>query len=304
MAKSRIKLSVVLAVFNEETNLKECLESVQEISDQIVIVDGGSTDKTLSIARSFDSKIIETDNPPIFHINKQKALDAASGEWILQLDADERVSKELASEIMKIVNGDEEAIDNHLVEPKKYELLVRHLKLLEARDGIVGKDGPIVAFYMPRKNYFLGKFLKYGGAYPDGTVRLVRRGKAHFALKDVHDQMIIDGGVSVLSHDLVHMADPTFSRYLKRSDRYTSLQAQEWFDNFKKIKVSKGTFAPGIGLFSIVKWVFVEPTKTFLLLYFRHKGFKDGFAGLVWAIYSGLHLRTSFVKYWEMRKSS
>jgi glycosyltransferase involved in cell wall biosynthesis len=295
-------LSVVLAVYNEESNLKECLDSVRDIADEIVIVDGGSSDKTVEIAESFGAKVIRTDNPPIFHINKQKALDAASCEWILQLDADERVSKELAKEIKKIVDGNAEAVDNHQVNPEQYELLMRHLSLLEARDGKIGNGGAIAAFYMPRRNYFLGKFLKFGGTYPDGTVRLVRKGRAHFALKDVHDQMIIDGGVSILSNDLIHMADPTFSRYLKRSDRYTTLQAEEWINNFKKVSGAKSNFAPGVGIFSIIKWIFIEPNKVFVSLYFRHKGMLDGMPGLVWAIYSSLHIRTSYIKYWEMKK--
>lgn len=303
MADKKIKLSVVLAVFNEEANLEECLESVKEIADEIVIVDGGSTDKTVDIAKSFKAKVIQTDNPPVFHINKQKALDAARGEWILQLDADERVSKELAKEILLVVNAEEEELDNHYVDPLKYDLLMRHLALLEARDGKIGtEEGPIVAFYLPRSNYFLGKFLKYGGTYPDGTVRLVRNGKAHFALKDVHDQMIIDGQVSVLSHDLIHMADPTFSRYLTRSNRYTSLQAEQWMEAYHKKEGAKEKSAPGTHIFSIFKWVFYQPFKTFNSIYFRHKGFKDGFAGFVWAMYSALHIRTSYIKYWEMRK--
>ena len=93
------RLSVVLAVYNEEGNLKDCLVSIKDVANEIVIVDGGSTDKTVEIAESFKAKIIETDNPPIFHINKQKALEAATYDWILQLDADERTSGKLNDEI-------------------------------------------------------------------------------------------------------------------------------------------------------------------------------------------------------------
>ena len=82
-----MRLSVVLAVFNEEDVLGKCLESVKGLADEIVIVDGGSTDKTVEIAKSFGAKVLVTDNPPVFHINKQKAVDRANGDWILQLDA-------------------------------------------------------------------------------------------------------------------------------------------------------------------------------------------------------------------------
>ena len=89
MAKKNIMLSVAIAVLNEEKNLDECLAAVTSFVDEIVVVDGGSTDKTVSIAKKFTSHIIKTSNPPMFHINKQKALDACSGSWILQLDADD-----------------------------------------------------------------------------------------------------------------------------------------------------------------------------------------------------------------------
>src|SRR5258708_3094004 len=99
-------LSVVLATFNEEKNLKECLESVKDIADEIVIVDGSSIDKTVVIAKEFGARVVVTDNPQMFHINKQKALDLASKEWILQLDADERVSSELTKEIVRVISID------------------------------------------------------------------------------------------------------------------------------------------------------------------------------------------------------
>jgi hypothetical protein len=202
------------------------------------------------------------------------------------------------------VNAKEEELDNHYVESATYDLLMRHLSQLAARDGSIGtSEGEIAAFYMPRRNYFLGKFLKYGGTYPDGTVRLVKRGKARFALKDVHDQMIIDGQVSVLSHDLIHMADPTFARYLLRSNRYTSLQAEQWMEAFHGNMSGKEHHAPGIGLLARAKWMVWMPVKTFLSIYLRHKGILDGFPGFVWAMYSSLHIATSYVKYWEMRTS-
>src|SRR3989338_2715624 len=103
-----MKLSVCIATFNEEKFIKYPLDSAYDIADEVIIVDGGSTDKTLEIAQAYGDKvkIIKTDNPPMFHINKQKALDAANGEWILQLDADEAVSPELKEEIRSIINAE------------------------------------------------------------------------------------------------------------------------------------------------------------------------------------------------------
>ncbi|MDQ3098199.1 MAG: glycosyltransferase family 2 protein [bacterium] len=302
-----IKLTVALAVFNEESNIEACLESVKSIADEIVVVDGGSSDKTVEIAKSFKAKVIITDNPPVFHINKQKSLEASSGEWILQLDADERVSVELAQEIRKIVESTERELENHDVDSSRYEMLKKHMDLLIAREGAIGTDdGPISAFVMPRKNYFLGRYLMHGGVYPDGTIRLVRRSKARYGMKDVHDQMIIDGQVSFLSHDLIHLADPTFERYLARSNRYTTLQAKQWFENVGRHDTSgllgSNAEAPGINFISLLHYAVIVPKLTFLSLYIRHRGFRDGFPGFVWALYSALHIASSYVKYWELRK--
>ncbi|MDP3758847.1 MAG: glycosyltransferase family 2 protein, partial [Candidatus Daviesbacteria bacterium] len=127
------KISVVLATYNEEANLENCLRSINELADEIVIVDGGSTDKTLDIAKRFKARIIQTNNPQIFHINKNKAIDFAEGDWILQLDADEVVTENLAGEIKNAVLA----------------------------------ESDINGYWIPRKNFFLRKFLTKGGQYPD-----------------------------------------------------------------------------------------------------------------------------------------
>lgn len=294
-----LHLSVALAVFNEEQNIGDCLESIKDIAEEIVIVDGGSKDRTVAICERYGAQVIHADNPAVFHINKQKALDACRGEWILQLDADERVSKELADEIMRVVKMSEMALRGYAVqESKKKELFARHQEAMRAREGTIGNDtGEVAAFFVPRSNYFLGRFLKYGGAYPDGTIRLVRNGKARFGLKDVHDQMIIEGTVRWLEHDLLHYADPEFSRYLTRSNRYTSLQAQQWLENTKAKSAIQSV--PDRSLISTMRWMVWEPVKTFVKIYLRHKAVLDGFPGFVWAMYSGLHVASSYVKFWE-----
>jgi glycosyltransferase involved in cell wall biosynthesis len=190
-----MKLSVVLATFNEEKNIGDCLESVKDIADEIIIVDGTSTDRTVEIAKSFGADVTVTDNPPVFHINKQKALEKAAYPWILQLDADERVSKALAKEIKAVIAMRDAEIAEYQKKLKKRELFLRHQKLVEERDGQIGKkeETEYSAFFLPRKNYFLGRYLKYGGVYPDGVIRIVKKGKAHFPCKDVHEQIAVDG---------------------------------------------------------------------------------------------------------------
>ncbi len=198
-------ISVVLAVFNEAENLRACLDSVKDLAWEIVIVDGGSTDNTLKIAKAFNAKIIQTDNPPVFHINKNKAIDAASGDWILQLDADEIVSGNLAKEIRIVV---------------------------DLKSDING-------YWIPRKNLFLGKYLTKGGQYPDYTLRLYKKRQGRLPAKDVHEQAAVEGRVGYLKNDLLHIRDKNFSIYIERFNRYTDLLAYQ----LKEAGVKKSIFS-------------------------------------------------------------
>jgi (heptosyl)LPS beta-1,4-glucosyltransferase len=241
-----MKLSVAFATYNEEENIGRCLEAVKDLADEIVIVDGSSTDKTVEIASSIGRstsgrekpivKVIVTDNPPIFHINKQKAIDACQGDWILQLDADEEVTKALALEIKRVLNLSVKKMAKRQIDSRKERLLLRHQRLVEERDGKVGQEkGEVAAFWVPRKNYFLGRCLIYGGSYPDGVIRLVKKDKARFPCKTVHEQIEIKGRTAWLENDLIHYDSPTFNRYLARADRYTSLTAEELLKEGVKI---------------------------------------------------------------------
>src|SRR5688572_5716678 len=98
-----MKISVALATYNEEENISRCLESVKDLASEMIIIDGTSTDKTVQIAEGFGARVVVTDNPPIFHINKQKAIDLAKYDWVLQLDADEIVTPKLSTEIKKVI---------------------------------------------------------------------------------------------------------------------------------------------------------------------------------------------------------
>jgi glycosyltransferase involved in cell wall biosynthesis len=279
-------LSVVLAVFNEEKNLEACLDSVKEIAEEIIIVDGSSTDKTVEIAKKFTSHILVTDNPPIFHINKQKAIAMAKNEWILQLDADERVSPELAKEIIHVTEMTDDEITEYQEKLSKRKLFLKHQQLLEERDGEIGtKSGHYAAFFIPRLNYFLGRYLRYGGVYPDGVIRLIRKGKAYLPAKEVHEQMVVDGRVGWLENDLYHIDSPTFKRYLQRNNRYVALIAAD----LQKSKKNKTLGAPFQHLLLLPSW-------WFLLTYVRHKGFRDGWPGFVFSFFSALRFPRAYLK--------
>ncbi len=247
-------ISVVLATYNESEFIDACLSGVLQFANEIVVVDGSSTDDTVERAKKYTKNIIITDNPPIFHINKQKAIDAATSDWVLQLDADEIVDASLKEEILHVVNSNP----------------IEH------------------GFYIPRKNYFLGRYLKKGGQYPDYTLRLYRRGRAKLPCKSVHEQAEVEGTVGYLHNPLIHNADPSFDRYLSRFNRYTSLLASELHDKHVRF-----------GMISFLTFFMVKPMVWFLMTYVRHKGFEDGFSGFVFSCFSSLRFPTAYIKYWE-----
>jgi len=282
-----MRLSVVLAVFNEENNLRDCLLSVKDIADEIIIVDGGSIDKTVEIAKSFNAKIIETNNPPIFHINKQKALEQASYEWILQLDADERITPTLSREIKKVIEMKSEELNDYENNLPDRNLFLRHQKLVEVRDGKVGdKEGEFTAFFIPRRNFFLGKYLRYGGTYPDPAIRLVRKNQAFFPAKDVHEQMSVIGKVGWLQNYMLHIDSPTFSRYLKRNSKYIDLIVNQ----LEGAKVNKNPV-------NFIVFIFLKPIGWFLLTLIRHKGILDGWQGIVFSFFSALRFPRAYIRY-------
>ncbi len=259
------KISVAIATYNEEENIQSCLDAVTSWVDEIVMVDGGSTDATVGIAKKFKAKIIVTDNPPIFHINKQKALDACRGDWILQLDADEIVTPELRDEILKLVR----------------------LSTLDFRHSTPN------GFFIPRKNFFLGSWLHKGGQYPDYLIRLFKRGKGRFPCKSVHEQIQIDGEVGYVMHPLTHNTSGSLKDYWRKANSYILLSADNYKEN--KLPINPATY---------VVYTLVKPTVTFLSLFIRHKGFLDGYYGFLFAFLSALHHPLAYMRYLKQSQVS
>lgn len=252
------RISVAVATYNEDENIGRCLESVYKWVDETVVVDGSSKDKTVEIAKKYKAKVIVADNPPIFHINKQKAIDACAAGWILQLDADEIVSAELKEEILSTIHH--ESI-NRLI------------------------DQSINGYWIARKNYFLGKFLMKGGQYPDYTLRLYKKGKGRLPCKSVHEQAVVEGKVGYLKNPLLHYPYADFSEYLEHFNRYTDLIAEEL--RLERVKLS---------IIQFLNYVSIKPLSWFVKTYFRHKGFMDGFAGFVFSFFSALRFPVAYIK--------
>ncbi len=261
--KKQPLLSVTLATYNESKNITRCLNAIADIADEIIIVDGQSQDNTVELVKKFkNTRVISTTNKPMFHINKQMGIDAGKGKWILQLDADEIVTEKLKEEIKSIINKDVNQI-------------------------------PENGFWIPRKNYFLGTFLKKGGQYPDPTIRFYKNGKAHLPCKDVHEQAQVEGSVGWLKNDIEHYADTSFSLYLLRANRYTTLLANELKEKHTKI-----------GFANFLNFYLFKPLWWFLKTFFRHRGYVDGFPGFVFSFFSALRFPIAYTKYYELVKTN
>jgi len=284
------KLSVVLATRNEEANIADCLNSVKSIADEIIIFDEESTDKTVQIAKKLGARVFSTKHSDNFHKTKQLALEKAKNKWILQLDADERVTSDLSREILEVISMSDAEIRARKIPNKKKKLFNRHSQILRSR-GDMKDEGEISAFLIPRLNFFLGRPLRYAGVYPDPAIRLVKKGKAHFPARSVHENMAVNGATVWLFNDMEHHDSPTLERYLARLNRYTDLQSKDFANSKLPLNIIY------LGFYSSFK-----PFVNFLRLYVRHRGYKDGMRGFVWSAFSSLHFPIAYFKYWAKYK--
>jgi glycosyltransferase involved in cell wall biosynthesis len=256
-------VSVAIITLNEEHNLPRTLASVAW-AGQIVVVDSGSTDRTVEIAREFGATVIERPWPG-FAAQKNFAIAQCTGDWILTLDADEEVSPELQQQI---------------------RLMIASRPTTDA-------------FYLKRRNMFLGRWMKHGGYYPDAKLRLFRSRAANFtaplqfANRPVHEIIAFDGTAGTLDYDLIHHAYPTLSTYLEHMDRYSSLGAQILVD---KRRVSAS-------LIAFIAHVYWLPLWTFQWNYVMRLGFLDGREGLLLHLYHAVYTSWKYAKAWELARS-
>jgi glycosyltransferase involved in cell wall biosynthesis len=195
-------ISVVISAYNEEEKIEDCLKSVTKLADEIIFIDNSSIDKTIEIARKYTDKIFTLPNDSVMlNRNKNYGFTKASSKWIISLDADERISKELALEITKAIRGN------------LYS-----------------------GFEVPRKNIIFGKWIKHSIWWPDYNLRLFRRDKGKFPLKHVHEKLELRGEVGKLQNPIVHYNYQTVSQYVKKMDNtYTESEAQNFIESGKNI---------------------------------------------------------------------
>jgi glycosyltransferase involved in cell wall biosynthesis len=190
------KISAVISAYNEEKNIERCLKSLS-FADEIVVVDNSSSDKTSEIAQKYTKKVFNQKNDPnLIDLQKNFGFEKASGDWILSIDADEEVSKELANEIQATT---------------------------KKKDGVAG-------YWIPRKNIIFGKFIEHTGWYPDPQLRLFRKGKGKFVKAHVHEPLKLDGESAYLNEHLIHHHYETITEFIKKTLTYASNEVQDYLD--------------------------------------------------------------------------
>jgi glycosyltransferase involved in cell wall biosynthesis len=198
-------LSVCIITLNEEANIERTLKSVESIAAEIVVVDSGSTDATVTLAKAHGARVF-AEPWQGFARQKNSALAKATSDWILSLDADEEVSPELAASIKAVLNSPQ---------PPQF-----------------------AGYTMNRRNIYMKRWLKRSGYYPDPKLRLIRRGAATFELRAVHEDMKMAGQLGHLEGDLVHHAYPTLESFIEHANRYSSLGAQMVVDQEGRVGFS------------------------------------------------------------------
>jgi glycosyltransferase involved in cell wall biosynthesis len=227
----RLRLSVALVTRNEEDRLRACLESVVW-ADEIVVVDAESEDKTVAIAQEFTDRVVVRPWPG-YAAQKNTALDLATGDWVLSLDADEVVSPELRAEIARVLAA----------------------------------DGPADGYTVARRNIFWGRWVRHGGLYPDRQLRFFRRGRGRFVARAVHESVRVEGRVEPADGHLEHRSYRDVSDFLARADRYSTLAAEEAVAQGRRARVSDLLLRP-LGRFLamyVVQGGFLDGWRGFLL---------------------------------------
>jgi len=244
-----MKITGIVITKNEELNIKDCLESIKWL-DEIIIVDSNSEDKTIEIAKTYTDNIysISIENIP----EKRKyslSQTKISNNWILFLDADERITPELRDEIQSL-------------------------------DQSEGTNG----YYINRRNYYLGKWIKHCGIYPDYTLRLFRKDKGKVIDRIIHEGIEVEGESAKLENDMLHYSYKDIEQLVNKIDFFSTSQAQENFINNKKITK--------IG-------VFLHFISAFLRVFISRRGYKDKLYGLY---VSFSYSMVNFLSYLKMLK--
>lgn len=247
-------ISACIITFNEEKRLPRCLHSLSFV-DEIIILDSYSRDGTVQIAKKYGAKIYQR-NFTGYVDQKNHAIQLASFEWILVIDADEVVTDNLKNEIIEII---------------KNRKVVNY------------------AYKIPRITYYLGKWIKHSGWYPDYTSRLFQNGTSEFKGGKVHERLCVNGKTGKLKNRLEHYSYQNISQHLLRIEEYSTLIAMDKHENGEKASVP---------------WAVAKSITKFVITYFLKFGFLDGSAGLVISVMAGYYNFLKYAKLWELQRGA
>lgn len=244
----KLPLAVVVLTKNEEDNIEPCLKSVRDWADEVIVVDDESTDNTVSIAEKYADKI--------FHKKMENegshrnwAYAQAKNEWVLSLDADEIASDELRQELLDTL-----------------------------------PDTQYHAFSIPLRNYIGNYWVRHGGWYPAGKLRLFMKSRFKYEEVGVHPKVFLDGDTGHLTKDIIHKGYPDFEHFLASLNRQTTLEAQKWIETGRKMSRGRAIW---------------RALDRFPRSFIGKKGYKDGFVGFMIAFFASLYQVMSYAKYWE-----
>jgi (heptosyl)LPS beta-1,4-glucosyltransferase len=240
------QISAVVLAGNEEANIADCLDTLQW-ADELLVLDSYSDDSTVEIARRMGAEVRQRrfDN---YALQRNAALGMASRDWVLFVDADERVTEELAEEITVVVEDD-------------------------AFDG----------WWVPRKNYIFGKWIRHAGWYPDHQLRLLRRARARYdERREVHELVALDGEAGYLQQHFIHYNYGTVQEFLEKQNRYVDYEVRMLLEEGQRARPRN---------------LVLQPLRQFRWRYFTLRGYRDGWRGL---LLSSLMAYYELVRYWRL----
>ncbi len=243
------KLSVVTIAKNEEANIAACVNSTKGWADEHIVVDDFSPDHTADVAKANGAVVFQR-RMDIEGRHRNWAYQKAGNEWVLSLDADEVVTEELKEEISRAITSDE-----------------------------------FIVYTIPLRTYIGSHWVRHGGWYPGSKLRLFRKNLFRYEEAGVHPRVFYEGRCGHLTKDIIHKGYEDFAELFRGLNAQTTLEAQKWFDEERKIGVGKMLWKAG---------------DRFFRTYVRKKGYKDGIVGFVVAVNSAMYQVLSYAKYWEL----
>lgn len=246
-----MSLSALVITRNEEANIADCLQSLAWV-DEVVVVDAASADRTREIASRYNARVFNREWQG-YADARRYALEKCTGDWVLSVDADERVTDGLRQEVEDVLRAPEHR-----------------------------------GYLIPRKAYFLGRWIKHCGWFPGRVLRLVRRDGARITERRVHEGLRVDGSVGTLREPLLHYTYPSVESYFARFDAYTTLAAEELHQRGKRTGPADLTLRP---IFQFAK------------MYLAKLGFLDGKEGFALCVFSGLYVFVKYLKLWQMGRA-